>query len=190
MIRGMNKKGAEDGSGTIPKWLLAFVFLLIAAGIIYGFSTPIKNYINSFSDQTSEKVITCNAKASLPDNGAGYCAYEEVTLSGKTEYINCIDSRITSRLNVENQNRFTCDSNIEYKKELCKTVILTGVSNVVVNGESLSCLDATKVEGMSCSYLNGIVLSDTIAKCGSDKPKLVNINITLTTTERCCIALA
>lgn len=186
MTRGMNKKGETEQSA-ISGWVIGLILLIVVIGVIMLFFGPLKGYFSTLNDDLSKTVTTCNTvKSKLPDNGASYCRYESVSLTGKDEYINCVDDRITSKLDTENKNRFTCGN--ESILEVCKTILLAGKTSAVINGNSINCLDTNQVPGMSCAYLNGVKILDA-ATCASGTKSVV-INSTSSVTEKCCITLA
>jgi hypothetical protein len=188
MIRGMNKK-AEDEKSAIGGWVLIILLIVIVAGAMWAFFGPLKGYFNQLSDDLSKTVTSCTLKAKLPDNGASFCKYVSVDFGAGTEYVNCVDSRVTAKLDSATAGAHSCTTDYP---TVCKTVVISGGNQTTINGVSVDC-----AEQVTCANLNGI--NATTTKIGlttkgdyscsdSTKNRLVALGSAATSTiSYCCV---
>jgi len=134
-----NKKGQDLSIGTLILIVLGIIVLVI---LILGFSLgwgSLWEKINIFSGGSSigEVVTACNL-AGTQSNKYGYCQdFKTVKIDGKTEYLNCQDSRIQSSLEGE---RITCENNVrDSAKWYCLEL-----------GNDRQIKDTTEVNGFNC----------------------------------------
>ena len=142
----MNKNAQVERE--IPGWIIALILLVVIAGVIMLFFGPLKGYISQLSDDMSKTVTSCTLKAKLPDNGASFCKYVSVDFGAGTEYVNCVDSRVAAKLDSATAGKYSCANDYT---SACKTVVISGGSNVTINGALVNC-----TEQVTCPNLNGL----------------------------------
>lgn len=95
----MNKRAQDLSIGTLVLIVLGIIVLVL---LILGFSMGWSNLwekINIFQGGSSldEKATTCGVAAN--SNGATrFCEFSQVKVSGKTEFLNCLDTRVDAQL--------------------------------------------------------------------------------------------
>jgi hypothetical protein len=90
----MNKRGQDLSIGTLILIVLGIVVLVI---LVIGFTTGWDFLISKFSiapGQTLETVAQSCKFSGEQKLSLDYCAFKEVKIDGKNQYINCEDGRI------------------------------------------------------------------------------------------------
>ncbi|MEK6854953.1 MAG: hypothetical protein AABX73_01910 [Nanoarchaeota archaeon] len=137
MKKRMNKKAQDLSIGTLILIVLGIVVLVL---LILGFSLGWGNLwekINIFQGGSNiESVISACNIAVASNSKYTYCQdFKKIKVDGKTEYVNCEDSRVVSSLN----NQITCDKigdNLQEPKAwYCEQIkSKLGTTTVKVNG--------------------------------------------------------
>jgi len=99
----VNKKGQEMSVATLVLIVIGIVVLVM---LILGFSMGWQNLwakVNIFGGGSNVETVVQSCKlAASSDSTFSYCSeFKKITISGKTEYINCQDDRVKS--GVDNQ---------------------------------------------------------------------------------------
>ena len=131
----MNKKGQEMSVSTLLLIVIGVVVLvLVVLGFTMGWSSLLEK-INIFRPSTNIDSLAQNCNLALVQPGA-FCEYKSVTLDGKSQFVNCLDSRIIGKL--EGSAPSNCADSTEAK--YCESLRDSGKK-----------IDATLVNGKVCT---------------------------------------
>ena len=131
----VNKKGQEMSVATLILIVIGIVVLVL---VILGFTMGWKSLwekVNIFQPSSNVDSLMQSCNFALTQPGA-FCEYKLVSLDGKSQYVNCRDSRISSGL--EGSAPSDCATNTP--KIYCASLTAAGkdVSNTLVNGQLCS----------------------------------------------------
>lgn len=139
MQKGINKKGQDLSIGTLILIVLGIIVLVL---LVLGFSLGWGNLwekINIFGGGNSigDVVTACNLAGTQGGNGVyGYCQdFKKVKVDGKTEYVNCLDTRVDPSLT----NKLQCEPAIVTQAEvtLCTNLKKQGQADTKINGAAI-----------------------------------------------------
>jgi len=180
--RGFNKKAQEFSMGALGAILLVIVVVVLIILGVSGVFGPIFDKWSLFPGSGLAGLVkACDTYAQVSSK-TDYCNFKEVKVSGKTEYVNCADSRVQKDMASTTQGTFTCDADAERKE--CIDLLKQGVKNPTVSGaRKLVCYDTSLDIGCT-QDLSGV---DAVSgKCTSDpqktKPVVYNSNNAI-----CCV---
>ena len=127
----VNKKGQEMSVTTLILIIIGIVLLVV---LILGFTMGWQNLWNKINilggTSNIETVIQACNLAATSDSTYSYCSeFKQIKVSGKTEYLNCEDSRVTGLTKT-----LTCSSDVAPK--FCEGLTLKAGDIVKVNGKT------------------------------------------------------
>jgi len=137
LVNKLNKRGQDLSIGTLILIVLGIVVLVL---LILGFSMGWENLwekINIFGGGSSiSTVVTACDGAALQNNEYGYCQdFKKVKVDGKTQYMNCEDTRIQNSLD----NKLICNQDdVKAAKEtLCATLKEQGKGDTKIHSKDI-----------------------------------------------------
>jgi len=128
----VNKKGQEMSITTLLLIIIGIVVLvLVVLGFTMGWQS-LWEKINIFRPSTNIDSLVQNCNLALIQPGA-FCEYKSVTLDGKLQYVNCLDDRISIKL--EGSAPSSCADNTPVK--YCESLRDSGktIDKTLVNGK-------------------------------------------------------
>jgi hypothetical protein len=131
----VNKKGQEMSISTLLLIVIGIVVLvLVVLGFSMGWSNLLEK-INFINPSTNIDSLAQNCNLALVQPSA-FCEYKSVTFDGKSQYVNCRDSRILGKL--QGSAPSNCADNTE--KMFCASLVAGGkdVTNTLVNNKLCS----------------------------------------------------
>ncbi len=149
--REMGRKGQEGMSlGTLLLVILGVVILVVLiVGFTKGFDFIFEKF-NLLPGQSLQTVVeSCNIAGELKLS-ADYCSeFKQIKVDGKTEYLNCEDSRVQQNMKQELRGEIKCDMDANnLKPEAAKCVKL--IESVKGETGKKDCSKLLRVNGKRC----------------------------------------
>jgi len=172
-----NKRGQEMSITTILLIVLGLVVVVVIILAVSGFFGPIFSGLKLAPSGLATFVKACDGYVNL-DSKTDYCTFREVTIDGKKEYLNCIDTRVQKDMDQTLTGKISCD--VDAGKDECTKLIKSGVKEPTVNNALCS-----KVSCIGTDQLNGEL--PTAGKCpATGNTKLIEGDLIV--QGSCCVA--
>jgi hypothetical protein len=187
MKRGLNKRAQEGTSApALGAIVLVIIVVVLLVLVLSGFMNPILEKMGLLPGSGIAGVVTaCEAYVPLAST-ADYCSFKEVKDNGRTQYVNCMDSRIQGLMKADTKGVLSCnnDNDLLVKTECADLIKQTKANPLVNQKECLQEWNFNCGQGSDGLALNGQL--PTASGCGAGYRIISGYN-KLNLNEKCCV---